>query len=141
MQLKNQTSGNKTVFGFFYYFDIERNCGDLKSKSPCILLNKMININFNKNDMESKTENPQTVLEKRTLRFSSYKNLKLKGKTIMSWSSRKRRGNFLYRLFCTKGNFLRFTFYLNYSVLKTLSENTYFCTSKNITSYTSVACF
>ena len=85
------------MFGFFYYFDFERNCGDLKSKSPCILLIKMININFNKNDMESKMENPQTVLEKRTLRFSSYKNLKLKGKTMMGWSSRKRKEE----IFCT----------------------------------------
>ena len=40
----------------FYYFNFERNYDVLKSKSPCILLNK--NINFNKNKTESKMENP-----------------------------------------------------------------------------------
>ena len=40
----------------FYYFKLERSYDDLKSKSPCILLNK--NINFNKNEMEWKMENP-----------------------------------------------------------------------------------
>ena len=39
----------------FYYFNFERNCNTLKSKSPCILLNK--NINFNKKETESKMEN------------------------------------------------------------------------------------
>ena len=38
----------------FYYFNFERNYDVLKSKSPCILLNK--NINFNKNETESKME-------------------------------------------------------------------------------------
>ena len=39
----------------FYYFHFESNYV-LKSKSPCILLNK--NINFNKNETELKMENP-----------------------------------------------------------------------------------
>ena len=38
----------------FYYFNFERSYV-LKSKSPCILLNK--NINFIKNETESRTEN------------------------------------------------------------------------------------
>ena len=38
-----------------YYFNFERNY-DLKSNTPCILLNK--NINFNKNKTESKMVNP-----------------------------------------------------------------------------------
>ena len=41
---------------FFYYFNFERNYDVLKSKSPCILLNK--NISFNKNETELKMENP-----------------------------------------------------------------------------------
>ena len=41
---------------FFHYFNFERNYDVLKSKSPCILLNK--NIKFNRNEMESKMENP-----------------------------------------------------------------------------------
>ena len=40
----------------FYYFSFERKYDVLKSKSPWILLNK--NINFNKNETESKIEKP-----------------------------------------------------------------------------------
>ena len=40
----------------FYYFNFERNYVVLKSKPPCNLLNK--NVNFNKNETESKMENP-----------------------------------------------------------------------------------
>ena len=40
----------------FCCFNLERNYYVLKSKSPYILLNK--NINFNKNETESKMENP-----------------------------------------------------------------------------------
>ena len=46
-----------------------------QKKGPCILLNK--NINFNKNKMELKMENPP---QRRNLCFSSYKNPKLKVK-------------------------------------------------------------
>ena len=42
--------------GHFYYFYFERSYDVLKSKSPYFLLNK--NINFNKNEAESKMENP-----------------------------------------------------------------------------------
>ena len=54
LQLKNQRSGSKTVW-LFYYFNVQRNYDVLKSKSPCILLSK--NLNFNKNETESKMEN------------------------------------------------------------------------------------
>ena len=40
----------------FYYFYFETSYDILKSKSPCILLNK--NINFNEKETESKMENP-----------------------------------------------------------------------------------
>ena len=49
----------------FYYFHFERNYDVLKSKSPCILLNK--NINFNKNKTESKMENPTNSFRKTNL--------------------------------------------------------------------------
>ena len=48
------------------------------SKRPCILLNK--NISFNKNETESKMENPTQSSERRTLCFSSCKDHKLKVK-------------------------------------------------------------
>ena len=44
----------------FYYFYFERNYDVLKSKSPCILLNK--NVKFNKNKTESKMENPKPLI-------------------------------------------------------------------------------
>ena len=40
----------------FNYFNFKRNYDILKTKSPCILLNK--NMNFNKNGRDSKMENP-----------------------------------------------------------------------------------
>ena len=40
----------------FYFFNFERNYDVLNSKSAYILLNK--NVNFNKNEMESKMKNP-----------------------------------------------------------------------------------
>ena len=36
-------------------FNFERNCNVLKSKSPCVMLNKKLNIN--KNETELKMEN------------------------------------------------------------------------------------
>ena len=49
----------------FYYINFERNYGVLKPKSPCILLNKIIN--FNKNETESKMENPIHGFRKKNL--------------------------------------------------------------------------
>ena len=64
----------------FYYFNFERSHNVLKSKIPCILLNK--NINFNKHETESKWKIPHTVFERQTLCISSYKNHKL---TVKLW--------------------------------------------------------
>ena len=38
LQLENQRSGSKTVRGFSFIFNIERNYDVLKPKSPCILV-------------------------------------------------------------------------------------------------------
>ena len=38
---------------FFYYFNFERSYDVLKSKSPCILLNKNINFNKKRNGMKN----------------------------------------------------------------------------------------
>ena len=66
--------------------------------------------------------------------------MQIKSKTVMSWSSRKKRiGYFLYRLFCPKEVFL--TFISEYSVLNTLPEHKCFYILKNITSYTFATCF
>ena len=44
------------IYVVFHHFNFERSYNVLKSKSPCILLNK--DINFNKNGTKSKVENP-----------------------------------------------------------------------------------
>ena len=75
---------------FFYYF--ERSYDVLKSKSPCILLIKNINLN----ETELKMENPTHSFRGQTLVcLNSYKNRKLKVK-----SRKKKEGIFLYRLLC-----------------------------------------
>ena len=53
---------------------------------------------------------------------------------------RKKRA-FFVPFILSKGKFFLFVFNLNYSVLNTLLEYTYFYTAKNITSYTFVICF
>ena len=81
----------------FYYFNFERNYDVLKSKSPCILFNK--NINLNKNETESKMENPTYSFRETILALQLMSELQIKSKTAMSCSTRKKkRGYFLYRL-------------------------------------------
>ena len=63
----------------FYHFNFERNYDVFKLKRPCILLTK--NINFNKNEIESKMENPtHSFREMSLMYFNSYNNRKLKVK-------------------------------------------------------------
>ena len=62
----------------FYYINFERNYDVLKLRSACILLNK--NINFHKNETESKMENPILSSREMNLCFTLYKNRKLKVK-------------------------------------------------------------
>ena len=73
-----------------YYFNFERSHDVLKSKSACILLNKNIKTKRNR-----KIKISHTVLERRTLSFSSYKNRKLKVK-LMSWSLRKKKEGIIF---------------------------------------------
>ena len=88
----------------FYYFNFERNYDILKSESPCIFLNK--NINFNKNEAESKTENP-TVLERRILWFSSYMNHKLKVKLWWVAACERKKRAFFVPFVLSEGNFFK----------------------------------
>ena len=97
----------------FYYFYFEKNCGILKSKSPCFLLNK--NINFKKTKWNWKWKIPHTVLERWTMAISSYKDCELKVKLWCVGARERKKGAFFitYVLFCRKGIFLAFVFYLN----------------------------
>ena len=53
--LKIRGPEEKLYVGFLFFFNFERSYDVLKSKSPCIFINK--NINFIKNKTESKMEN------------------------------------------------------------------------------------
>ena len=64
--------------------------------------------------MESKTENPIHIFREMNLVLQLMQKSQIKSKSVVSWSSReKKRGNFLYRLFCPKVIFLTFVFYIN----------------------------
>ena len=85
----------------FYYFNFERNYDVLKLKGPWILFLK--NVNFNKNKTELKMENPAYSFRETNLVLQCIKESQIKCKTVMSWSTqKKKRGHFLYRLFCLK---------------------------------------
>ena len=66
----------------FYYFNFKRNYDILKSKSPCILLNK--NIKFNKKETKSKLENPTLSFREANLVLQLIWESQIK--TVMSWS-------------------------------------------------------
>ena len=90
----------------FYYFNFES-----KSKSPFILLNK--NISFDKNETESKMENPTHSFRETNILLRLIEESQIISKTLMSYSSLKKRGHFLYVVFCPKEIFLTFVFYLH----------------------------
>ena len=77
LQLKNQSSGDKTA-RLLSYFYFERNYDVLKSRSPCFLLNKS----------ESKTENFRVI--NLVLQLSSYKNCQIKVKPWVGDCEKKR---------------------------------------------------
>ena len=64
------------------------------------------NINFNKNETESKMENSIHSFRETNLVFQLIWKSQIKSKAVMSWSLRKKKkGHFLYRLFIPKGIF------------------------------------
>ena len=83
--------------GFSFLFNFERNDDVLKSKIPSFLLNK--NINFDKNETESKIKNPTHSFREMNLVPAQIRitKLQIKSKTVMSWSSRKKKEG----IFCT----------------------------------------
>ena len=88
----------------FYYFNFERNYDVLKSKSPYILLNK--NINFNKNETESKMENPKHSFRETNLVLQLIiKNCKLKVKLWWAGSRERKKRAFFVPLILSRGNF------------------------------------
>ena len=75
-------------------------------KGPGFLLNK--NINFNKNETESKIENPlPTVLDRQTLCFSSYKIHELKVKLWCVQARERKKSAFFVRFILSEGSFFK----------------------------------
>ena len=96
--LKIKDLGAK-LCGLFYYFNFRINYDVLKSKNPCILLNKTIN--FNKNETESKLKIPHTVTERRTLQI---KNCKLKVTLWWVGGRERKKSAFLVTFILCKGD-------------------------------------
>ena len=65
------------------------------SKSSPILLNE--NVNFNKNEKQSKIVNSTHCFREKNLLLELLQELQIKSKTVMSWSSRKKKEG----IFCT----------------------------------------
>ena len=97
---------------FFCYFNFEKNYDVLKSKKPCILLNK--NITFNKSEAESKMENLSHSFREMNLVLQLIWESQIKSKTVRSWSSRKvKKGIFCTVYFVQRKFVLTFVFCLN----------------------------
>ena len=87
----------------FYHFNFERIYDVLKSKSPCILLNE--NRNFNKNETDSKMENPKHSFSNPNLVLQLIKKSQIKSKTVMSWSMRKKKEGILCTVYFVRRKF------------------------------------
>ena len=92
----------------FYFFSFEGNYDVLKLKSPCILLNK--NINFVKNEMESKMENPTHNFGEANLAIYSYKNCKLKVKLWWIGARKRKKRTFFVTFVLSEVNFVFYDF-------------------------------
>ena len=117
----------------FYYFSFERNYDILRSKISCFLLNR--NINLTKTKRDRRSEIPQTLLERRTLCFTSYKNHELKVK-LWWFGARQRRTSVFFKVYFVRRNFFKHLCFTSlYIVFNKLSEYMHFYLSKKITSY------
>ena len=89
----------------FHYFDFERNYDVLKLKSPSILLKK--NINFHKNETESKMENPTHSFREKNLVLQLIYKSQIKSKNVMSWSSRRIKEGIFFTVYLYERNFFK----------------------------------
>ena len=85
---------------------------------------------------------PHTVLERRTLCFSSYKNRKLKVKLWWAGARKRKKRAFSVLFFFSEWNFFNI-YVLSQCIVhwRDFSEYTYFYITKNITSYTFLLVF
>ena len=97
--------------GFFCFILIMKGIDVLKSKSPCIMLNK--NINFNKNEMRSSMENCTHSCREMNLVLQLIYESQINIKTDELELMKEKRGHFSYCLFFPKDMCVTFVFYLN----------------------------
>ena len=86
------------------YFNIKNNFDVLKSKSPCILVNK--NFSFSKIESQSKMENRTHSCRETNLVFQLIQESQIKSKTEMSWSLRKINEGMFVPFILSEGIFL-----------------------------------
>ena len=72
-----------------FHFNFKRKYDVSKSKSPYFLLNK--SIKFDENETESKMENHTQAFRETKLVLLFIRESRIKGKTVLSWSSRKKK--------------------------------------------------
>ena len=95
----------------FYSFSFEKNYDVWKSKHPCFLLNK--NVNFNKNETEPKMENPTRSFRDKNLVLQLVWESRIKSKSVMSWSSQKKKECIFRNVYFVRKIFFKHLFYLN----------------------------
>ena len=105
--LKVRGLGAKVCVWLFCYFDFEINYDVLKSKSPCLLLNK--NTNFNKNETELKMENSTHIFRDEPC-VSAHQRIKSKTELKLT---KEKKGAFFVTFILTEGIFLTFAISLS----------------------------
>ena len=101
----------------------------LESKILCFLLNKSINLN--RNETESKMENPTHTFRETILVLQLIQESRIKSETVMSWKKRKKIAFFVITIL-SEGNLYDMCFISTYSVLNKLSKYIYFYISKTL---------
>ena len=124
--------------GFFSCFNFERNYDVSKSKKIVHFFEQKYKL-WLKTKRNRKWKIPQTLLERRTLCFSWYKNRELKVKLWLVGARERKEECIFCNDYYLRGDFFKhFFFYLNvYSVLNKFSIYIFLYISKNITLYTS----
>ena len=133
LKLKNQWSGYKNLCSFSIILNLERNYNVLKSKNPCFLSNQ--NINFNKDETESKMENPTYAFRETNLCASTHSKLKVKFCWVGA-RERKKSAFFVTFILLTE-MFLILVYYLNIAIVYwTNLQNIYTFTYRKTVLYT-----
>ena len=94
------------------------------------------NINFNKNETESKMENSTHSFRETNLVLQPLYEAKIKSKNMMSWSSPKKKGNIFCTIYFVWRKFFNICLLSQCRAYWIHFQNIHFYISKSITSYT-----